>query len=155
MSKPKKRVKTKLGNVYENNKGYYRLSGNKLLHRKIWEDFYGQKIPDGYVVHHIDENPHNNNIKNLKLMSEEEHLKHHHKGKIVSDTAKENLSKAHNTIGYFRVNKKPCPRCKQGFIYRYQYIDELGNRKSITDINLRKLMLKVQGKKLPWKKLEE
>ena len=151
MSKPKKRVKTKLGTVYENNKGYYRLSGNKLLHRQVWEDFYGQKIPDGYVLHHIDENPHNNSIKNLQLMTEEEHLRHHHKGKVLSDDVKQRLSKLKSTTGYFRVNKKPCPNCKQGFVYRYQYFDELGNRKSITSTDLRELMLKVQGKKLPWK----
>ena len=151
MSQPKKRVKTKLGTVYENNQGYYRLSGNKLLHRQVWEDFYGQKIPEGYVIHHKDGNPHNNSWKNLQLMTEEEHLRHHHKGKVISDEIKENLSKIRTTTGYFRVNKKPCPNCKQGFVYRYQYFDELGNRKSITSTSLKELMLKVQGKKLPWK----
>ncbi len=55
--KKKERVKTKLGNVHQNEKGYYRLGNNKLLHREIWEKFYGQKIPKGYVIHHIDHNP--------------------------------------------------------------------------------------------------
>ena len=147
------RVKTKLGNVYENNKGYYRLSDNKLLHRKIWEDFYGQKVPEGYVIHHKDHNPHNNCISNLELMSELEHTRHHHKGKVLDEDAKERLSKMTNTVGYFRVNIKPCPNCKQGFVYRYQWIDEVSHRRALTSTTLKGLMLKVQSKGLPWKKI--
>ena len=55
--KSEEKVKTKLGLVHQNNKGYYRLGNNKLLHRTIWERFYGQKIPKGYVIHHKDFNP--------------------------------------------------------------------------------------------------
>lgn len=55
--KSNEKVNTKLGLVHQNNKGYYKTSDNELLHRKIWEKFYGQKIPKGYVIHHRDFNP--------------------------------------------------------------------------------------------------
>lgn len=148
-------IKTKLGCVYENNNGYYRLSNNKLLHRTIWENFYGQKVPDGYVIHHKDHNPHNNSISNLQLMTELEHTRHHHKGKTIDENTKKRMSKLYNTTGYFRVNIKPCTNCKQGFVYRYQWIDELGKKQALTSTKLSELMLKVQGKGLPWKRISE
>lgn len=153
MVKSKERVKTKLGLVNENNQGYYRLTNNELLHRKVWEEYYGQKIPEGYVIHHIDHNPLNNSISNLQLMTFEDHARLHHKGKVTKEEVKEELSRQKTSTGYFRVNRKPCPRCKRGFIYRYQYIDEFGCKKAITSTSFKKLMLKVQGKGLPWKKI--
>lgn len=152
--KQKHRTKTKMGLVHKNNKGYYRTSDNQLLHRKIWEEFYGEKIPEGYVVHHINEDVTDNRISNLTLMTHEEHLSHHHKGKPIHINTKVGLSKAKTTTGYFRVNKKPCPKCKNGFIYRYQYYDVDGVRKSLTSTSLKRLMLKVQGHNLEWRKLE-
>lgn len=152
--KQKHRTNTRFGLVHKNNKGYYRTSDNQLLHRKIWEEFYGQKIPDGMVIHHKDFNPLNNSISNLELMTHEEHLSLHHKGQPIHMNTKLGLSKAKTTTGYFRVNKKPCSNCKQGYIYRYQYFDVDGVRKAITSTSLKKLMLKVQGKNLPWRKLE-
>ncbi len=44
-----------------------RLCGRSLkIHRIIWEMFNG-KIPDGYMIDHLDGDPFNNNIINLKL----------------------------------------------------------------------------------------
>lgn len=87
-------MNTKFGNAKINNRGYYQITsrseGNhhKLLHRLIFEDFY-KYIPDGFVVHHIDENKTNNCIMNLQLLHKSEHLrkhksdyKHHMFGKI-------------------------------------------------------------------------
>ena len=41
------------------------------LHRIIWEAFNGP-IPDGLFVNHIDENPSNNTLTNLNLMTPKE-----------------------------------------------------------------------------------
>ena len=63
--------------------GRYIGSYGKILHRDIWEHFNG-KIPKGYVVHHVDGNPSNNDISNLKIMTQSEHIKLHQKmGKYV------------------------------------------------------------------------
>ena len=54
--------------------GYYALSNGSrtLMHRYVWE-FHNGKIPDGYDVHHIDENKANNSIENLECLPKYEH----------------------------------------------------------------------------------
>ena len=152
MNKKNQKYQTIYGELNENNAGYFRLSDNTLLHRKIWEDFYGQKIPEGYVIHHKDENPKNNSIDNLQLMTAEEHIKHHHKGKTVRDDSRELISKSTNTTGYYRVSKKACAKCKKGFVYRYQYYNDNGDKIAITSTDLKKLKKKVLEKGLIWKR---
>lgn len=71
--------------IYSN--GYYwitsRKEGNnsKLLHRLIFEEFYG-KIPDGCHIHHKDGNTLNNCIMNLQLLTKREHISLHNKKRI-------------------------------------------------------------------------
>lgn len=45
-------------------------------YRKIYESHYG-KIPQGHHIHHIDGDPFNNSIENLKCVTAEEHSKIH------------------------------------------------------------------------------
>ena len=90
---------TKFG-IAKIEQGYYRISSskegnyNKYLHKLIWEDFYDFKVPNGFVVHHKDENKLNNCILNLQLMSNREHISLHHKGITMSLEAKMKMSKA-------------------------------------------------------------
>lgn len=51
--------------------------GAKGLHVAIWESHHGKEAPKGYVIHHIDGNPHNNNIENLECVSCSEHRRIH------------------------------------------------------------------------------
>jgi len=46
------------------------------VHRLEWEKYYG-KIPEGFIIHHKDENKLNWNIENLELLSRSKHLKKH------------------------------------------------------------------------------
>ena len=55
--------------------GYY-VCGRRYLHRDRWSKEYGE-IPEGCVIHHIDHDPSNNDISNLELMTETQHLKYH------------------------------------------------------------------------------
>jgi hypothetical protein len=48
----------------------------KYIHILKYETFVGV-IPKGYIVHHIDGNPENNDLDNFRLMSEEEHKSLH------------------------------------------------------------------------------
>ncbi len=61
---------------------YFRASsryiklGIRYLHREVWKFHFGD-IPDGFEVHHKDNNTLNNSIDNLELLSKTDHLEHH------------------------------------------------------------------------------
>jgi len=78
---------TKWGNAKINhNLGYYQISsqkeGNygKYLHRLIFEKFYGNEIPKGFIIHHKNGDKTDNCILNLQLMKLSEHMRMHHTG---------------------------------------------------------------------------
>ena len=152
-------MKTKFGSVTIHPQGYYKIrsrkEGNrdKLLHRLMWEDFYGCEVPEGFVVHHKDGDKLNNCILNLQLMRKSEHDKLHNCGSAHELSHCKNASKAMNTIGYFRVSKKPDPTCKQGFMFQYQYY-EGKRRRNISSVSLERLKNKVLAKGLEWEEFE-
>lgn len=71
------------GNVSLRNDGYYYITSKKnngkLLHRLIFEKYYGE-IPDGFCVHHKDHDKRNNNISNLELIPKSVHHTLHNSG---------------------------------------------------------------------------
>lgn len=62
-----------------NKQGYIivRLSNNKCipLHKLIWENKTGSKVPVGYEVHHKDGNVNRNCISNLGLIPIEKNVR--------------------------------------------------------------------------------
>lgn len=67
------------GRIFYQQEGqpYYRAWNSDLgrpdyLHRVIWEDHNGQ-IPTGFDVHHVDEDPENNEPSNLEALSRKDH----------------------------------------------------------------------------------
>lgn len=48
------------------------------LHILLYETFVGD-IPEGYIIHHTDYNPLNNNLDNLVCMTKSEHISLHNK----------------------------------------------------------------------------
>ena len=57
-----------------------RIGGRKgkmrLAHHLVWEEHNGE-IPEGYEIHHKDNNPQNNHILNLMCLTRQDHLRHH------------------------------------------------------------------------------
>lgn len=74
----------------DNRSGYFwstsKKTGNVSMHRYVW-NYYNGEIPEGYEIHHIDGDPSNNDIKNLKCSKRCEHRREHqeHKMGLVSN----------------------------------------------------------------------
>lgn len=148
---------TKWGSARISHDGYYvissRVEGNrgKKLHRLIYEDFWGVKLPKEISIHHKDGNKLNNCILNLEAMYNTHHAKLHHKDKKLKLSHKLKMSRAKNTSGYFRVYKKKVKTLKQGYYWVYRYIDENdGKRKDILSKTIEELEKKVLEKGLKW-----
>ena len=60
------------------NQGYWRATTNPLLyaHRWVWMMNFGEILP-GMQIHHIDGNPSNNEIYNLQMVTQSQHMKFH------------------------------------------------------------------------------
>lgn len=73
-----------------NKQGYMEDAG-VLIHRAIYEAYYGE-IPKGYIIHHKDGNKLNNSIENLECLTRAEHASLHYKGVPKSDEMKRKSS---------------------------------------------------------------
>lgn len=126
----KKVLHTKYGTARINKHGYYVITsykegnGGKLLHRLIYEEHRGE-IPNGYVIHHIDENKLNNDVNNLLAILLDEHLTLHHRNKIISEESKEKMSESKKGNknprwkNYARIVKSRFNRGKQTYNLKY------------------------------------
>ena len=71
---------------FRNTEGYFYSHAQGLLHREIWKFNLGP-IPDGYVIHHRNEIKDDNRIENLQMMTEYEHILHHHEERVAKTKA--------------------------------------------------------------------
>lgn len=71
----------------------------------VWYKVYGMEIPSGWVLHHIDENPLNDLVYNLRLMTNSEHA-------IIHKTTPK--------------IKKICPNCGKVFYVIKSKINQVG-----------------------------
>ena len=93
--------------IYLNGKSIY-------YHRWLYEQHYNITIPDGYIVHHIDEDIHNNDISNLQMMTRSEHVQlHSREGRNFN-----------NINGINREQKRNYQRSDKYKEYRRQYCEK-------------------------------
>lgn len=64
--------------------GYYSSTCKKrsLMHRDVWE-YFNWPIPEGFDVHHKDEDKTNNILENLECLPKSEHTRLYSKGRIL------------------------------------------------------------------------
>ena len=74
--------------------------------------------------------------------------------KPCTETHRQNLSKSRNKTGYFNVSKHHNKKYKQGFIWRYLYLQD-GKRHEIQRVNIVDLEREVKKRGLKWLKFEE
>lgn len=73
LGKPSKNVEGYLTITISYGAGWFR----KLpYHKYIWEQEYGP-VPEGYIIHHKDEDKLNNSLDNLELLTKAEHMRLH------------------------------------------------------------------------------
>ena len=104
------------GQIWRKRKdGYYRNSKKQYLHRYIYEQHHGPIAP-GYVVHHADHDPTNNDVSNLVLMRRSEHHSHHSTGRSTSDKQKQAASATFVRMWQeLELDVKSCIGCGQQF----------------------------------------
>lgn len=75
------------------------------LHRFLMQQHIGRKLRTYEHVHHKDDNPLNNSIDNLEILTQSQHMSLHHKGKTISEeqrkTCSENNKGSKNAIAKF------------------------------------------------------
>lgn len=101
--------------------GYYFQHRGKRLHRVVWEAYNGE-IPEGYHVHHIDEDRRNNSISNLSLVPGIEHVRNHAK----SELRRENGRKA---IVLAIANAPEWHGSEEGFAWHSSHVKETWAKK--------------------------
>ena len=121
------------GSLIKNSSGRiqcYRVSLNRKtinVHRIIWELIYGD-IPKGMVIDHLDGNPLNNNIRNLKCKTQ----KHNSQNKTLSKSNKS----GHNGIHFHKRNNYfyiVAASIKNGKIVRKSFpVHKLGYDKALS-----------------------
>lgn len=89
----------------------------EMLHRAIWEFHHGP-IPDGYDVHHKDNNRDNNDVSNFELLTRSEHSRLHdaladwNSRPEAEEQRKRNRGKTWNNAQY---RKYTCLACGKEF----------------------------------------
>lgn len=85
-----------------------------LIYRWLWVRAHGE-IPPGYVVHHIDGDAYNNELTNLQIMSEADHVSLHadvrrdrHTTELICAECGQNFRVLRHTAGSRKFCSKAC-----------------------------------------------
>lgn len=87
--------------------------------------------------------------KTLKTMSDAK------KGKSLSESTKNKISKANNTTGFYRVRKIRSSKYKKGFYWDYRFYDINNKRHRFSSVSLLQLEKKVKTQNLLWQIIDK
>lgn len=89
-------TKKSYSNPYANGEG----KGYCWMHRRITEELLQRKLTSSEVVHHLDENPQNNNLNNIIVLSRSSHAKLHAflRRAFIEQSMNENLENCWDTL---------------------------------------------------------
>ena len=76
----KKYLAVGLYNEHNKRSKYGKSPAMNYVHRLVWEVFVGD-IPEHLEIEHIDQNPHNCHLSNLKLVTRKENIESHYRSK--------------------------------------------------------------------------
>lgn len=175
--------KTIFGNVRLDKSNHYYISSRKeknrgkFLHRLIYEHYHDVKIPKGMQIHHKNNNPLDNHVNNLEMLSQSKHMRHHannmskeHREKISkskmgeknamygkphSKEHRKKQSRAHTSTGFFHVHKSKDKSYKKGYKWSYEYMLSNGKSKVITRASIFDLKKEVLKQGLEWEIVDE
>jgi hypothetical protein len=89
------------------------ISKTKLVHRLIHESFI-EKLKKGYDSHHINKEPKDNFVENLKSEPHKKHIGDHHKGTYHSEETKKRISESHKGKIFSEEHRKKISEKKKG-----------------------------------------
>ena len=81
----------------------YRSIDGRPAHRVVMEETLGRPLSTGEVVHHIDQDRHNNAPENLQVMTKAEHTRHHNRDRGISKLFDEDVLFIRKNHGVLRV----------------------------------------------------
>ena len=104
--------------------GYYLNSMNrKRIHRYVWE-YYNGEIPEGYEIHHIDHDKSNNDISNLQLLTQKEHMKLH--GSELTEAQRQKMRD--NLTNTARPEASKWHGSKEGIAWHKKHYDQMKDK---------------------------
>jgi len=93
-------------------------NGINMQHsRYVWEQHNGP-IPNGYLIHHINENKKDDRLENLKMMTSKEHNRLHHAGHTPWNKGKICPKISKSKIGH-KVSKEQIKKTKGTWKNKY------------------------------------
>jgi len=120
-----------------NDHGYVRVMQNyqrDYEHRRVWIAAHGP-IPPGLKIHHLNNDPADNRIENLALVTQSEHTRAHQRCYDENGSKRCTICLRFKPQGEFSHGRNntiqgPCKKCKAAYNRRYRASSRRSQRRS-------------------------